>query len=95
MYSFELCHHKGVTLFVVERSDPDNTYYVGSFIKSFIISYLSLVTRAFVWTLGGTEDTFDRQVGGLPGISVTFTVKATSNIFIHISEIRIIVHPYT
>jgi hypothetical protein len=55
----------------------------------------SVHNSAFVWDAGGTEDTFDRHVGGLPGISVTFTVKATNNLFIHISDIRIIVHPYT
>jgi hypothetical protein len=51
--------------------------------------------RAFVWTAGGTEDTFDNNVGGVPGISVTFTVRGSSSTFIHVSEIRIIAHPYT
>lgn len=50
---------------------------------------------AFVWTAGGTEDTFDHNVGGVPGISVTFLIRATSSAFVHISEMRIIAHPYT
>lgn len=48
-----------------------------------------------MWAVGGTEDTFDNNVGGQPGISVTFLVRATNAAFIHISEIRIIAHPYT
>lgn len=61
-----------------------------------IFSQLSgLVYRAFVWDAGGSEDTFDNTVGGLPGISATFFIRATSSLFIHVSEIRITVHPYT
>jgi hypothetical protein len=48
-----------------------------------------------VWSAGGTEDTFESNLGGLPGISVTFHVRGASSSFVHISEIRIIVHPYT
>jgi hypothetical protein len=51
--------------------------------------------RKFVWDACGPEDTFDKQAGGVPGISVTFFLKNTTNIFVHISEIRVIVHPYT
>jgi hypothetical protein len=48
-----------------------------------------------VWYAGGVEDRFDQTVAGLPGIAVTFTVKGTSSIFIRISEIRILVLPFS
>jgi hypothetical protein len=48
-----------------------------------------------VWSAGGSEDTFESNVGGLPGLSVTFLLRGASSCFVHISEIRIIVHPYT
>lgn len=73
--------------------------------------FMVSLTRSFVWDAGGTEDTFDSKMTlnnsssnhipeqqhsvGLPGIGINFIIKATSATFIRISEIRIIVYPYT